>query len=112
MNVDDKTQLEAMKTEIVNVVNKDIALAISSFKVWLMATVLSNIVLIGIPALFVFFTTQNTSSMAYDLARENRERLDSRAVWIDQTTQRLNRIEDALSRDHGFDPEPTPVRPR
>lgn len=63
MNVDDKNQLDAMKTEIVNVVNKDIALAISSFKVWLMATVLSNIVLIGVPALFVFFTTQSTSSL-------------------------------------------------
>lgn len=108
MNVDDRQQLDALKVEI----NKDIALAISSFKVWLMATVLSNVVLIGIPALFVFFTTQNTSVMAYDLAQDNKDRLDSRSNWIDTTDTRIDRMEQFLSAEHNYTPPPTGQRPR
>lgn len=104
MNVDDRQKLDSFKDDIIAVVNKDIALAISSFKVWLMATVLSNVILIGIPALFVFFTTQTLSATAFDLAKNNASRLDERSVFISQTYTRLERIEDYLERETDFEP--------
>lgn len=112
MNVDDRQQLNELKNEITNEVNKDIALAISSFKIWLLATVLSNVVLIGLPALFVFFTTQTTTNAAYDLARDNKARLDGRSAFIDETQARVSRIEEHLA-DDGYVPlPPMGVKPR
>lgn len=104
MDVDDKRELDNLKVEIITVVNKDISLAISSFKVWLMATILSNVVLIGVPALYVFFTTQFTSQAAYDIAKDNKARLDSRSAWIDDTDQRLDRIEQHLQATGNYVP--------
>ncbi len=96
MNVEDRERLVDLKVEIVNEVNKDIALAISSFKVWLMATVLSNVLLIGIPALFVFFTTQTQSTAAYDLAKDNKARIEEHAQLLTELDSRTSRVEDYL----------------
>lgn len=112
MNVEDKEELGRVKSEIIQEVNKDISLAISSFKVWLMATILSNVVLIGVPALYVFFTTQLTSQAAYDLAKDNKSRLDSRSDWIGDTDQRLDRVEQFLQAQHDYVPPPRSVRPK
>lgn len=112
MNVEDKEELGKVKSEIIKEVNKDISLAISSFKVWLMATILSNVVFIGVPALYVFFTTQITSQAAYDLAKDNKGRLDSRSYWIDDTDQRLDRIEQHLQQTGTFIPPPRGDRPK
>lgn len=109
MNFDDHQQIESLKAEI----NKDIALAISSFKVWLFATVLSNVVLIGAPALFVFFTTQTTSNDALELAKDNRSRLDARSEWINVTEARIGNIEGFLERSQKYKLiENIPARPR
>lgn len=106
MNVEDRHQLDALKVEI----NKDIALAISSFKIWLMATILSNVVLIGIPALFVFFSTQNTSNSAYTLAENNKEHIDKLSKFCNSADARLAKLEDFLSETEDFELSKTLMR--
>ncbi len=93
MNVDDRDRLDQLKVEI----SKDIALAISSFKVWLLATILSNVILIGIPALFVFFSTQYVSSSAFNMSAENKRRIDRQAETGIKIDNRVGRIEDFLA---------------
>jgi len=106
MTSDEAKELHLIRTEV----KKDIELAIANFKIWLLITVLSNVVLIGVPALYVFFSTTNTASTALTMALNDRERLDARGVWIAQTESRLQNIERHLQQTNGYTPpQPAPL---
>lgn len=84
---------------------KDIALALSNFKVWLLLSILSNIVLIGLPALYVFFNTANVAQTALKVAQQNDQRLDQRSGFMNRTDGRLLTIERYLKNQQmGFEP--------
>lgn len=104
--MEDTERLAKWKREIVGEVNKDIALAISTFKVWLLATILSNVLLVGLPALYVFFTTQQTSQYSFDEARRANNRHDANARWAVEANSRLLRIEAHLETRDKLRPVP------
>lgn len=106
MTTDEAKELHLLPSEV----KKDIELAIANFKIWLLITVLSNVMLIGVPALYVFFSTTNTASTALQMALNDRERLDARAVWIAQTESRLQNMERHLHvTDQYVAPQPAPL---
>lgn len=92
-------------------VKKDIQLAIANFKVWLLVTVLSNMILIGVPALYVFFSTTNTAQTALNVALESKTTLEGRSAWISRTDMRLTTLERHLEQS-GFQPPTPEVLPR
>lgn len=73
MTTDETAQLQLLRQEV----QQDIKLAIANFKIWLLLTVLSNVVLIGVPALYVFFNTTNTAQAALSLSSDNRHKLEA-----------------------------------
>ena len=92
----EKEQIAELKVNF----TRDIALALSNFKVWLLLSILSNIVLIGLPALYVFFSTTNVAQTALALATESSHRLNDRANFISRTDNRLTNVE-AYLQAHG-----------
>lgn len=95
-----------------NEVKQDITIAIANFKIWLLITVLSNVILIGVPALYVFFTTQNTSALALAIANTNREKLDDRLLWITRTDARIQALERFEAEKNAYQAPAAPPIPK
>lgn len=83
-------------------VRKDIALAIANFKVWLLVTVLSNVVLVGAPAFYVFVSTSNVADSAFQQGNSNAKRLDSQRLIILEHEARIEDIERDLGLKYGY----------
>lgn len=98
MNADDRNQFTTLRAEV----GRDIQLAIANFKIWLLVTVLSNVVLIGLPALFVFFNTQSTTETALSIALENQRAIKAIAENDPKTQMRLTAIERHLADRDGY----------
>ena len=104
----EKQQFDLLRAEV----KQDINLAIANFKIWLLVTVLSNVVLIGVPALYVFFSTTNTAQTALTMTLNQQAKLEERAQWISRTETRLQVIERQLQEKTGFSPSAPQPLPR
>ena len=102
VNLVEKSQLVQMKDDIISEVRKDIELALAKFKVLILATMLSNIVILGVPATYTFFSVSGTASKALELAKDNADMLKKRNTFIASTTRRLESIEDHLVRSDKY----------
>lgn len=104
MTKDETAELQLFRKEV----KQDIELAIANFKIWLLVTVLTNVILIGVPALYVFFTTQNTAKLALEVAMDSRKRLDDHSQYLTLENARVSAIERHLEATDKFQP-PAPV---
>ena len=87
-------------------VHKDITLAIANFKVWLLVTVLSNVILVGAPAFYVFVSTSSVAEAAFRTGTTNAARLDrQRGVLIDHEA-RLADVEKELAERYNYQRRP------
>ena len=100
VDTEDRTELTLLRNEV----KQDIQLAVANFKVWLLVTVLSNVIMIGIPALYVFFNTTNTTQAALAMAQDNTKRLNDRTQFMTSTDARLSSIERHLQTKDQFVP--------
>lgn len=100
MNANEQTQFEMLRKDV----GRDIHLAIANFKIWLLAAVLTNVVLIGLPALFVFFNTQNTAQLSLNMAQDNAKSIKEQAAMQNRVNVRLGAIERHLSSDGTYTP--------
>lgn len=99
----EKVELGALRNDV----KKDMQIAIANFKIWLLATVLSNVVLIGVPALYVFFTTTEQTRVALDLANRNSAVIEAVNARVLNNDNRLQSVERHLKKD-GYEP-PAPI---
>lgn len=100
----EKVELGALRNDV----KKDMQLAIANFKIWLLATVLSNVVLIGVPALYVFFTTTEQTKAALDLANNNAKIIDNVNARVLNNDNRLQSVERHLKGREGYE-APAPI---
>lgn len=97
---DEKSELMHLREEL----KKDLKLEVANFKIWLFASVLSNLVLLGLPAIGVFLHTSATATSALSTSIDNRERLDARVDFMRGSGQRLDHVERHLEETTGFSP--------
>lgn len=83
-------------------VRKDIALAIANFKVWLLVTVLSNVVLVGAPAFYVFIGTSSVAETAFSTSTANSNRLDRHRVLDLEQDARIADMEKFMADKYGY----------
>jgi len=100
MNSEEKNQFDSLRREV----KQDIDLAIANFKVWLFATVLSNVLVIGLPALYVFFNTTSVADAALQMSLDSKNRLDGRSNFMTTQEARITDLERHLSDQTGFEP--------
>jgi hypothetical protein len=100
----EKVELGALRNDV----KKDMQLAIANFKIWLLATVLSNVVLIGVPALYVFFTTTEQTRVALDTANGNAKEIDNVNARVLNNDSRLQSVERHLKDRDGYE-APAPI---
>jgi beta-lactamase regulating signal transducer with metallopeptidase domain len=98
MTPDEHQMLMSLREEL----RKDMSLAIANFKVWLLVTVLSNVVLVGAPAFYVFVSTASVADTALALGSTNSRRLDDARDYHVQQEGRLQDIEKFLADKYGF----------
>lgn len=103
MNSEDRSEFDTFFTNLKSEVNKDIQLAIAKLQILIMGVLLSNIMFIGFPALYVFFNTTNTAERAMDQSIDNTKRLNAHANYINSHTVRINGVESFLS-ENGYEP--------
>lgn len=84
-------------------VSKDIALAIANFKVWLLVTVLSNVVLVGAPAFYVFISTSTVAETAFQTSVANTRRIDQHRSTLGEHDARIADVEKFLADKHAFE---------
>lgn len=84
-------------------VRKDISLAIANFKVWLLVTVLSNVVLVGAPAFYVFISTSSVAESAFAIGTTNSKRIESQRLTDLEHDARISDIEKLLADRYKFE---------
>lgn len=104
VNEAERIELNSLRNDV----KKDMHLAIANFKIWLLATILSNVVLIGVPALYVFFTTTEQTRVALDLANRNTQIIESVSARVLNNDNRLQSVERHLKDQDGYEP-PAPI---
>lgn len=83
-------------------VRKDIALAIANFKVWLLVTVLSNVVLVGAPAFYVFISTSTVAESAFSMGNANSRRIEQQRIIDLDHEARIADMERMLAEKYGY----------
>ena len=105
----DSDELHQLREDL----HKDIALGLANFKVWLFAGLLTNAFIIGIPAFLAFMNVQKTSNDAYEIATDNRDRLNGRTPFMVDTDNRVDNIEKwAVENFDYIPPDEEPPVPR
>lgn len=111
MNPEERLEFEALLSGFKDTVNKDIQLAIAKMQILIMSVLLSNIIFIGGPAIYVFFGTTNTAERALTQAASNHTRLNTHAQGINTLANRLSGIETYLASKNGYIPPKDPAVP-
>ena len=104
VNEGEKHEFEVLISGFKETVNKDIQLAIAKLQILIMGVLLTNIVMIGFPALYVFFSTTSTAERALDTAIGNQARLNVHAASINGNASRISGMEAHLSNRDGYKP--------
>lgn len=102
MTETEKVELGALRNDV----KKDMQIAIANFKIWLLATVLSNVILIGVPALYVFFTTTEQTRVALDLANRTAGEMGGINARVLNNDNRLQSVERHLKTKDGYEAPP------
>jgi hypothetical protein len=100
MDANDHAQFDLLRQEV----RKDIELAVANFKIWLLVSVLSNVVLLGGPALYIFFNTSNTSNASYTLSEKNRADVEELRFNTAKLKSRITDIERHLASEGKYSP--------
>lgn len=100
MDQNDHAQFDLLRQEV----KKDIELAVANFKIWLLVSVLSNVVLLGGPALYIFFNTTNTSNASYALSEKNRADVEDLRFNTAKMKSRITDIERHLATKGEYTP--------
>lgn len=111
VNANEKHEFELLLAGFKETVNKDIQIAIGKLQILIMSVLLTNIVMIGFPALYVFFSTTSTADRALSSAIDNQARLNSHATSINSNATRLSSIEQHLANRDGYKPPKEPAVP-
>lgn len=111
MNANEKHEFELLLAGFKETVNKDIQIAIAKLQILIMSVLLSNIVLIGFPALYVFFSTTSIAERALDTALTNQARINTHAAAVNSNSTRLTSIEQHLANRDGYKPPKEPAVP-
>lgn len=92
----------ASQKQVKAIVHEEIATAFLRVRLWIVVSVLANMITIGLPAVVAGALYYSQVEYTATLALENATRLDSRTTFIDHSELRIGNMEQFLAEEHGY----------